>query len=54
MYTLPVFSHSSLLYLMGMFLRFSNSKELSWEKEHLLDKRQLSWSIYSLQNMFYS
>lgn len=34
-YTIPVLSHSCLLYLTGMFLRFSNSRELSWKKQHV-------------------
>lgn len=38
--TLPVFCHRSLLYLTGVFLRFSNSRELS-----CLERKTMRWNI---------
>lgn len=45
MSTLPVLFHSSLLYLTGIFLRFSNSKALSWKNSNCwTEKEQISAS----------
>lgn len=52
MWWIPVLSHSSLLYLTGIFLRFSNSKELSWKRVSMLYKSQKSTNWCSADYKF--
>lgn len=44
---LPVLSHNFLLYLTGLFLRFSNSSELSCETVQTLMVKDKWQQIYS-------